>query len=456
MFKWPWRKSLNPNIVEQKRIEGILTPITSNYKQDQAYTSIDAVYTVVSFLMTKFSQIPIRVYKISDQKALKEYNRVKKYQYQSPAMFLKVKRLQRKALEQADESSPLAKLLQQPNPAMTSDIFLQTLYGFKLLKGEGFSWLVREQEGNEDSPVLQMYPLPLQNMYLVPDRDDAYGIKQWVIELPAMKVLETTDVLLWRYPRFDFDTTTHIHLRGLSPLTAGRRMLEGVDILEQSAAQNYANRGAAGVIAMSAAAATMELTTEQLGKQLTAINERINGSKNAGTIAGINGPDPRFFDLSMSAREMAYIEAQKFSLTRVAQLYNVPAGIWDLSESANNNITQYRAQVYTDKLMSEMADLLSIYNSSLLRAFGLQGTAYIDADYSELPDLQADFQKMLLTLKDAWEITPNEKRELRGYELSDEELMNTQWVPSGYKPIGDAGLDINANDELAGSNNNLS
>jgi len=152
---------------------------------------------------------------------------------------------------------------------------------------------------------------------------------------------------------------------------------------------------------------------------------------------------PQFFDLSMSARDMAYIDAQKFSLTRVAQLYNTPAGIWDLTESANNNISQYRAQVYTDKLMSEWSDLLSIYNSALLRPFGLAGTHYIAADYSELPDLQADFQKQLDSIKDAWELTPNERRELRGYELSDEELMDTQWVPSSLKPIGDAGLDIN-------------
>jgi len=250
VIKWPWaKKALNPNQVEQKPIGGILTPISTTYRQDTAYTSIDAVYTVVSFLMAKFAQVPIRIYKIQDEDALKKFKQLQPHQYQSPATFLKVKKLQRKALEQVDEDSDLARLLQQPNPVMTSDIFFQTLYGFKLLKGEGFTWFNREVEGDLDSPVLQMYPLPPQFMYLNPDRNDVYGIDNWVISLPAMKVLPKEDVALWRYPRFDFDSTTHIHLRGLSPLQAGARMLEGIDILDQSANYNYANRGAAGIIA---------------------------------------------------------------------------------------------------------------------------------------------------------------------------------------------------------------
>lgn len=451
-IKWPWQKSLNPNVVNQRPVGGILTPLNSTYRQDTAYTSIDAVYTVVSFLMTKFSQVPIRVYKIKDAVALKQFKQIQRYQYRTPANFLKTTKLMRKALEQVDEESPLAALLQQPNPGMTSDIFFQTLYGFKLLKGEGFTWMNRMVEGDPDSEILQMYPLPPQNMYLNPDPNDVYGILNWVIQLPAMKVLEPSDVALWRYPRFDFDSTTHIHLRGLSPLTAGARMLEGIDILDQSANSNYANRGAAGILATQTPG-NDPLTQEQLSIQLRAINERINGYKNAGTIAGINAMLPQFFDLSMSSREMAYIEAQKFSLTRVAQLYNVPGGIWDLSESANNNIGQYRAQVYTDKIMSEWSDLLSIYNSTLLRSFGMQGTHYIEADYSELPDLQEDFQKQLNGIEKAWELTPNERRELRGYEeIEDEPLMDSVWVPSGLKPIADAGLDINQieQDAIAG------
>ena len=433
------QKALNPNILVNRPVQGVLTPLSVSYRQDNAYTSLSAVYTVVSYLMAKFANVPIRVYKIEDKDAMKAYKRLQPHQFQRPSNYLKARKLQRKALEQVDENSDLSRLLQNPSPAFSSDGFLQTLYGFKLLKGEGFIWLNRGEgnEGNINKPVLEMLPVPPGLMLLVPDPEDVYGIKEWVIQLPQLRPLFKEDVILWKYPRFDFDSTTHIHLRGQSPLTAGYNDLEGIAAMDAAYKATFENRGANGVLM----AEDPDLTPEQISKIITTINERINGAENSGTFAGGAGKYS-FFDLSMSTRDMMLIEAKKFSVTQVAQLYNAPPGIWDLTESANNNITQYRAQVYTDKIMGEWSSLLSQLNSQILPAFGIQGTHYIDADYSEIPDLQADMERMLTTVKDAWEITPNEKRELRGYELSTDPLMDTQWVPSGYKPLEDAAINI--------------
>lgn len=433
------QKALNPNFTTQQPISGLLTPLQIDYTQDTAYTSISAVYTVVNYLMTKFSSIPIRVYKVQDEKALKELKRVQPFQYRSVYNFLRTTKLQRKALEQVDEGNDLARLLQQPNKAMTSDIFFKTLYGFKLLKGEGFIWANRGEgsAGNLKVKPLEIYPLPPQLMHLVPDKNDVYGILQWVIQLPQLQPLPVDDVRLWKYARFDFDSTTHIHLRGQSPLTAGFKDLQGISAVDESYKATFTNRGANGILMAEDAM----LSSEQISSIIKHINERVNGYTNAGTIAGGAGKY-QFFDLSMSARDMELLQAKKFSVTQVAQLYNVPAGIWDLTESANNNITQYRAQVYTDKLMSEMADLLSILNSWLLPAYGMTGRYYIGADYSEIPDLQEDFQRMISGVKDMWEITPNEKRELMGYDPIEDELMDTNWVPSGFKPLQDAAIDI--------------
>ena len=437
------RKAFNPNIPSNKPVSGVLTPLPINYRQSTAYQSISAVYTVVTYLMQKFSQVPIRVYKVDDAEALKQYKAIQQHQFTTPAMFLKSRKLQRKALNQVDENNDLSKLLQQPNKNQSSDEFFSVLYGFKLLKGEGFIWANREQEGDEKSPILEMYATPPQIMHLVPDRNDVYGIDSWVIQLPQQRVLAKEDVLLWKYPRFDFDSTTHIHLRGQSPLAAATSDLEGVSAVNEAYKSIFTNKGANGLIATQ----DPNMTPGEMSDMLAKINERMNGYTNAGNIAGLNAISPSFFDLSMSTREMMLIEAKKFAVTQVAQLYNAPAGIWDLSEAANNNITQYRAQVYTDKIMGEWASLLNQLNTWLLPAFGMRGY-YIDADYSEIPDLQADFQRMFDSIKEAWEITPNEKRELRGYELSADPLMDTQWVPSGFKPIADASIDLSDIDDM--------
>lgn len=446
---WPFKrreqKGLNPNQSKPRPLSGILTPLSINYKQDRAYESVSAVYTVVSYLMAKFSQVPIRVYKVADKTALKQYKSIEPYQYQRPSNYLKARKIERKALEQVDETNDLAKLLQCPNPVMSSDVFFQTLFGHKLLRGEGIIWGNRGEldEGNEKKPILEMYPLPPGIVDLVPDPNDVYGIKEWVVQLPQLRPLFKEDVINWRYPSFIFDPTTHSHLRGQSPLLAGRADLEAITALQEASKAMYANRGANGVLI----AEDGMLTPEQVGKMVATINERVNGSSNAGTIGGLAGKW-QFFDLSMSARDMELIEAQKYSVTKVANLYNVPAGIWDLTESANNNITQYRAQVFTDKLMGEWSDLLSYLNTWLLPAFGMEGTHYIGADYSEIPDLQADLHRMIDGVRDSWWITPNEKRELQGYEPSTDPLMDQHWVPTSLKPMDDAAINIDDIDGL--------
>lgn len=433
------QKALNPNERSTRPVRDVLTPLPITYQQDTAYQSVSAVYTVVTYLINKFSAVPIRVYKVEDKEALKQYNRYKPYQFQRPANYLKARKLQRKALNQEDEGSDLSKLLQQPNPGMTSDLFFQTLFGFKLLKGEGFIWANRGEggEGNKEAEILEMHPIHPLYMSLVPDRQDAFGILEWVISLPQQRVLPKEDVLQWRYPRFDFDTTTHIHLRGQCPLLAGAKDLEGVSALDEAYKSTYQNRGANGILM----AKMLDATSEQVSKIIATINERINQNSASGSITGGAG-EWDFFNLSMSATDLALIESKKFSLSQVANLYNAPAGIWDLSESANNNITQYRAQVYTDKICGEWSGLLNLLNTWLLPAFGMVGTHYIDADYSEVPDLQADMERMLTTFKDEWRITPNEYRELRGYEANPNPLMDEIWVPSGYKPIDDAAINI--------------
>lgn len=433
------QKALNPNQQVVRPIGGVLTPLPLNFQQDRVYDSLSAVYTVVTYLMNKFSTVPIRVYKVEDEAAFKQYKSLQPHQFQKPSNFLKVRTLQRKALSQVDESNPLAKLLQQPNHRMSSDLFFSMLFGFKLLKGEGFVWANRgdNAEGNINAEILELYPIPPQIMHLQPDPNDVYGIDQWVMQLPQYRTVPKEDILLWHYPRFDFDSTTHIHLRGHSPLLSAQEDLEGIAALNASWKSMYLNRGANGVIATQ----DPNASGGEIKKAMNAINERVNGSNNAGTIGYINALNPVFFDLAMGARDMQLIEAKKFSVTQVAQLYNVPAGIFDLSESANNNITQYRAQVYTDKIMCEWSGLLNQLNTWLLPAFGIRG-AYIDADYSEVPDLQADMQRLVEGIKDAWEITPNEKRELRGYDRSTDPLMDTYWVPSTLKPIEDASINI--------------
>jgi hypothetical protein len=71
----------------------------------------------------------------------------------------------------------------------------------------------------------------------------------------------------------------------------------------------------------------------------------------------------------------------------------------------------------------------------------LEDKFIIQCDYSQLPEMQADMKALTEWLKEAWWITPNEKRDLMGYEKSNEPMMDEYWVPNGLRPLSQAGGD---------------
>jgi hypothetical protein len=48
--------------------------------------------------------------------------------------------------------------------------------------------------------------------------------------------------------------------------------------------------------------------------------------------------------------------------------------------------------------------------------------------------------KLVQSVKDAWWITPNEKRSVMKYDDMDMDEMNTIYIPTGLMPIGDAAM----------------
>jgi hypothetical protein len=74
-------------------------------------------------------------------------------------------------------------------------------------------------------------------------------------------------------------------------------------------------------------------------------------------------------------------------------------------------------------------------NRKLLPAFNLVGNAKIISDFTELPELQEDMNKLVETLLKAYWVTPNQKLVAQGYEAYSDPLFDEPWIPSGYQPL---------------------
>ena len=82
------------------------------------------------------------------------------------------------------------------------------------------------------------------------------------------------------------------------------------------------------------------------------------------------------------------------------------------------------------------------FNRWLVPQFGED--LYFDFDYSVIPELMPEQEKLVDTLSKSYWLTTNEKREAVGYGVDEENyVMNEYLVPSGLTPIEDLNMDVN-------------
>ena len=62
---------------------------------------------------------------------------------------------------------------------------------------------------------------------------------------------------------------------------------------------------------------------------------------------------------------------------------------------------------------------------------------YINCDISEIIELQEDYREMAIWLKEAWWITPNEKRIMLRFDAINDEAFNLPLIPSGLVMLSD-------------------
>jgi hypothetical protein len=68
----------------------------------------------------------------------------------------------------------------------------------------------------------------------------------------------------------------------------------------------------------------------------------------------------------------------------------------------------------------------------------------VECDISGVSALQDDLQKQAQALNSMWWISPNEKREIQQFDVSEEPVMNEIIIPSGMMLLSDLTIqDVN-------------
>jgi HK97 family phage portal protein len=379
-------------------------------------------------------------------------------------------------VERTDDSEeeiegPLADLLNNPNEYQGQDAFLSLARAFYKICGETFIWLNRgdtaEMMGTEfveisdeaqmKKPVLEMYVLPANKVIIVPDPGNIFGVYGYILESNVRVPIRKVDMIHWKDLNLSFDVLSRTHLRGMSPLVPGNKILEQNNSATDAAVRMNQNGGAKGALVNKSMAQMNPIQETQLRN---VIDNKINSNDVKNAVSAFQG-DWSYLNFGLTSVDMELLKGKDYTMKELCFLFGLPFELFD-SETTYANKEMAQKGWVINEIMPDCKQFDNELNRVLIPAFGLEGTGEICSDFDELAELQEDKGKQVEWLMKA-PVTMNEVRDALGYEETTEPEADEILIPSGLVKLsdmqGDGGQTIledlyNANGTTNRSNGN--
>jgi hypothetical protein len=137
----------------------------------------------------------------------------------------------------------------------------------------------------------------------------------------------------------------------------------------------------------------------------------------------------------LNASDVSLIQQYNASIKDLCNIYAVPVQLLNNTESATyNNMKEAKKALYQNCVIPELNKIRDELNRWLVPKFGEK--LFIDFDYSAIPELQEENEKVVDQLAKAWWVTPNEKRSVMNYGVDDENTaLDNYYIPANLLPI---------------------
>jgi len=448
------KKGLNPNISAQREVQTVngvvLQPYYGEAYVTEGYMGNSDVYSIVTFLARKAGSIPWYVYKMKPgekaKTSLERYKQLSKGLHNKGAFERALMERKNAYEENMVTGTPLAKLLERPNPQQAQDQFFQNLFGYRILSGEGN---IYGNDGNIDNgKFVELNVLPTQFLEIYPDPNDLYGLLGYKLMVAQGINIPKGNVCHWKSWNPDFNDVTRSHLRGVSPLRSAWKLLRMSNNAADASAKMTQNGGAKGALVPEVVNNNVpQMTPEQASMIQRAINERINGTDNKGSIGVMQYPY-NYLNFGLSSVDMELVKTLQMTLHQWCRVFGMPIVLFDTDTSSYNNYTNGMRDLITNTIAPLCAELRDELNAWLVPRFG--ENVYIDYDISALPELQSDMEKMVAQLKQADWLTFDEKRTAMGYEEKGGAYASS-YVSGGMMPLEMSMMDLTVPDDNNGN-----
>lgn len=364
--------------------------------QDNFVDSAD-IYSIITYIADKIAALPLYVY-------------------------AKDKKGKRTVIEEGD---PLVELIANPNKSLTQREFIWVVSVLYLACGEVFLY----KYGTLNGKAIAMHIFTAADTAITVSGDFPYEIISYEFSYGGRKVLEAQakDVIHIKKPSTIFGFNGE-HLRGMSPLRPGRKIVEGLDLTEQRQNAVIRNGGVPGIIYNEGMEGN-ELDVDAYNKWKASYigwHENMDAKGVPMPSSGKLG----YIQTGLNAVDMGLKEAQSMTFKKACNLFHISELLFNAPERGTfNNLSEMRKAAYTDAIIPVADAIRDALNKGLVA----DNRKVVDFDYSEVPELQEDMLKKMQAIAAA-PVAPslNEIREMFGYERFEDDNADTPLLKSGY------------------------
>ena len=322
--------------------------------------------------------------------------------------------------EQILEQHPLIELLNRPNPLQSYSEFFNSLYGYLLLSGNAYILKVGSDMGT-----------PQELHQLRPDRIEIKGGSSAIPEKYKYTINGKVKAEYLVDQENGFSELKHVKLwnplddfYGCSPLSAAAVEVDQFNMSNKHNVNLLGNgaRPSGAVIfkPKDDAGYDVNLTESQRQQLLTDLNNRFQGTNNAGRPLLLEG-DFDWREMGLSPKDLDFARLKHMSATDIAMCFGVPSqlvGVPDAQTYAN--VAEARLALYEETIIPHLRKIASDLNEWLVPMFG--ENLKLEFDIDSIPALSERRKKIYENVTSAVRegiMTRNEARQIVGLEPID-------------------------------------
>ena len=399
----------------------------------EGYQKNATIYSLINLITKAATTIPFQVYEKTNENDYKRYKALTSGMMDS-ASIQKASILQKNALVELQDTE-LHKILERPNPAQSYNAWLTELIAFGKLTGNRYIYGIGPDTGANVGKFTELYVMPSQVMEII-SNGIMEPVSKYKLEYNGTKYIDASEICHIKdfNPYYD---GTGSHMYGQSPLRAGLRSLTTNNEAVQTGVKYLQNQTARGLLT-SEMGDINEVQAQQLKDKF---RRQHQGSDNAGDII-ITPNKMSWVNFGLNASDVSLIAQYNASIKDLCNIYNVPVQLLNNTDSSSyNNMKEAKKALYQNAVIPELVKIKDELNRWLAPKYG--DKLCIEFDFSVIPEMQEETEKVVDQLSKAWWITPNEKRSAMNYGKDEENTqLDDYFIPANLIPTNPSDIDL--------------